>query len=83
MCSQYSLDAQCQDLQQYYRQEAMSNGWMVQSQLRRLSEDANPDHDALHAEYQKTTQGLTMHLSLDCFVDQTYSGGYYLAITTT
>jgi hypothetical protein len=47
-----------------------------------LSKDANPDHDELEAEYQKTTQGETIQLSLDCFVDQSYSGGYYLVITT-
>ena len=74
----YSSPGQCSDIQAYYATQAQAVGWSMQGPVQTYQKDFNPDHNGLRAAYQKDAQGYTIGLIIDCFVDQTYQGGYDL-----
>lgn len=76
----YSSSGPCSAIQSYYALQTKTLGWAQVHPITVLHHDSNPDHDALDASYQKEVNGFSLGLTVECFLDQSYQGGYYLSL---
>lgn len=75
----YGSSGECRAIQDYYAARASTAGWTAHGPVRTLS-DGDPQRDQLQGTYRKTVQGHILGLTIGCFVNQSYQGGYVLFV---
>lgn len=78
----YTLRGTCESVQSYYGQIATADGWTPDESLQRIHTDSDPSHDGLQTEYLKTSDGYSLQMGVECFIDQSYSAGYDVYLQT-
>lgn len=77
----YSLNATCADLQQYYAGTAPANGWSLVEPVGTIHDQfGKPPRDELHSAYHKEVAGYAIDLSVGCTIDQSQGQGYVLSM---
>lgn len=75
----YDSPGQCDTIQRYYAEYVVATGWVAARPIRVLRE-ANPSHNELDAVFRKVADGFALELTVACFVDQSFQGGYYVSL---